>query len=90
MLLIIMCNLKSFDDVVTLSDAIASLGPSIHSFNSFWLLSTEKSLGHVRNTLRGRVGLRPDVSITELTHKHSYHLPNEAIDWLATHRPREA
>jgi hypothetical protein len=90
MLLIIMCNLKSFDDVATLSEAVASLGPSIHSLNSFWLLSTNKSLGHVRNTLRTRVGLRPDVSITELTHKHAYHLPNEAIVWLATHHSREA
>jgi hypothetical protein len=89
MILIIMCDLKSFDDVATLSEAVASLGPSIHFLNSFWLLSTDKSLGHVHNTLRTRVGLRPDVSITELTHKHTHHLPNEAIDWLATHRPRE-
>ena len=89
MILIIMCDLKSFADVASLSEAVASLGPSIHFLNSFWLLSTDKSRGHVHNTLRTRVGLRPDVSITELTHKHTYNLPNEAIDWLATHRPRE-
>jgi hypothetical protein len=89
MILIIMYDLKSFDDAATLSEAVASLGPSIHFLKSFWLVSTDKSLAHVHNTLRARVGFRPDVSITELTHKHTYHLPNEATDWLATHRPRE-
>lgn len=89
MMLIIMCDLKSFEDAATLSEAVASLGPSIHFLKSFWLLSTDKSLAHVHNTLRTRVGFRPDVSISELTHKHTYHLPNEATDWLATHRPRE-
>jgi hypothetical protein len=88
-MLIIMCDLKSFDDAATLSEAVASLGPSIYFLKSFWLLSTEKSPAHVHDTLRTRVGLRPDVSITELTYKHTYHLPNEATDWLATHRPRE-
>jgi hypothetical protein len=89
MVLVIMCNLKSFDDGATLSEAIASLGPSIHFLNTFWLLSTDKSLDHVHNTLRARIGLRLDVSVTELTHKHTDHLPNEAIVWLAAHRPRE-
>jgi len=40
-MLIIMCNLKSFDDVATPSEAVASLRPSIHFLNSFCLLSTE-------------------------------------------------
>jgi hypothetical protein len=69
MILIIMCDLKSFADVASLSEAVASLGPSIHFLNSFWLLSTDKSVGHVHNTLHTRVGLRPVVSITGLTHK---------------------
>lgn len=89
MMLIIMCDLKSFDDAATLSEAVASLGPSIHFLKSFWLLSTDKPLAHVHNTLGTSVGIRPAVSITELTHKHTYHLPNEATDWLATHRQRE-
>jgi hypothetical protein len=89
MMLIIMCDLKSFDNAATLSEAVASLGPSIHFLKSFWLLSTDKSFAHVQNTLRTRVGFRADVSITEIAHKHAYHLPNEANDWLATHRRRE-
>jgi len=89
MMLITMCDLKSFDDVATLSESVASLGPSIHSLNSFWILSTDKSLGQVHNTLRARIGLRRDLSVTELTHKRAHHLPNEAIDWLAIYRPRE-
>lgn len=89
MILIIMCDQKSFDDAATLSDAVASLGPSIHFLKSFWLLSTDKSLARVHVALHTCVGSRLDVSITELTHKHTYHLPNEATDWLATHRPHE-
>jgi len=54
MILIIMCDLKSFTDVASFSEAVASLGPSIHFLNSLWLLSTDKSLGHVHNTLHTR------------------------------------
>jgi hypothetical protein len=89
MILIIMCDPKSFDDVASLSEAVASLGPSIHFLSSFWLLSSDKSLSYVHNTLRARIGPRPDVSVAELTHKHTDHLPNEAIEWLSTYRPRD-
>ena len=79
MILIIMCDLKSFADVASLSEAVASLGPSIHFLNSFWLLSTDKSLGYVHNTLHTRR------ASTRRLHNRAYsqttyNLPNEAFD----------
>jgi len=38
-------------------------------------------------TLFARIGFRPDVSVTELTHKYTNHLPKDAIDWLAIYPP---
>ena len=66
-----MHDLKSSDDVATLYEAVASLGPSTHILTSFWLLSTDKSISHVRNMLRARLNPQVDVSITELTQRHS-------------------
>ena len=88
MILVIMYDLKSCDDVATLSEAVASLGPSTHILTSFWLLSTDKSISHVRNMLRARLNPQVDVSITELTQRHADYLPNpkEALHWLAAHR----
>jgi len=85
MILIIMCNLESSGDVATLYDAVASLGPSTHPLASSWLLSTDKSLGHVHNTLRARLHPGADLCVTELTHKLTDHLPNQACVWLAHH-----
>jgi hypothetical protein len=89
MILIIMFDLKSSTDIATLSEAVASLGPSTHFFDSFWLLSTDKSLSHVRNTLRARLGFAVEVSMTELTHRHADCVPRGVLDWLAAHREPE-
>jgi hypothetical protein len=86
MILIITCNLKSSADVATLSESVASQGPSTHFFSSFWLLSTDKSLRHVHNTLRARLHPGADLFVTELTHRHTDHLPDQACVWLANHR----
>jgi hypothetical protein len=86
MILVIMYDLKSCDDVATLSEAVASLGPSTHILTSFWLLSTDKSISHVRNMLRARLNPQVDVSITELTQRHADYLPKEALHGLAAHR----
>jgi hypothetical protein len=86
MILIITCDLNSSGDVATLCDAVASLGPSSHPFTSSWLLSTDKSLSHVHNTLRSRLHPGAALFVTELTHKVTNHLPDQAYVWLANHR----
>jgi hypothetical protein len=86
MILVIMYDLKSSGDLAALHQAVASLGPSAHFLTSFWLLSTDKPFTHVRDTLRARLDRQVDISITELTHRHTDYLPKDALDWLAAHR----
>jgi len=86
MILIITCNLESSGDVATLYDAIASLGHSTHPSASSWLLSTDKTLSHVHNTLRARLHPGADLRVSELTHKLTGHHPNQAWVWLDNRR----
>ena len=66
-------------------EAVESLGPSCHFFDSFFLLCANEPPMALQKELRLRVEGQANIFLTRLAREQTEHLPREARDWLAAH-----
>ena len=85
MFLLVMCEYHSPAALVPVREVIEAQGPVCQFFESFFLVSTEKSARELQRALCRRID-GAAVYVSQLAHEHTGYLPKSAMDWMAAQR----